>query len=115
MENLEVDKLEILNEMKRRFPDWLNPEIQSIKLCQNEELIFLEILFNKNFGRSLIISKLDFIGDDDDLSKILFTPEKEITDNAIEFLALDPLTILMCEEKIFKAETHELINNVRTF
>ena len=114
MENLEVDKLEILKEMKQRFPEWLNPEIQSIKLCQNEELIFLEILFHKEFTRALIISKLDFIADDDDLSKILFTPEKEITDNAIEFLALDPLTILMCEEKIFTEESHILINNVRT-
>ena len=110
MENFEAEKLEIVNVMKRRFSDWFNPEIKSIKLCQSEELIFLEILFHQNLGKTLIISNLDFISDHDDLSKIPFTPEKEITDNAIEFLALDPLTILMCEEKIFKAEIHELIH-----
>ncbi len=109
MENANVEKLEIVNEMEGRFPDWLDNKIESIKLCQTEELIFLEILFHGNFGRTSIISNLDFIGDHDDLSKILFTPEKKITDNAIEFLALDPLTIFMCEAKIFKEESHELI------
>ncbi len=109
MENLEADKLEIMNEMKRRFSDWFNPEIQSIKLCQNEKLIFLEINFHRDLRKPSIIANLDFISDHDDLSKILFTPEKEIIDNAIEFLALDPLTVFKCEAKIFKEESHELI------
>ena len=105
-----IEKLEIVSELSRRFPDWINPEIESIKLCRNEKVIFLEIIFYKKSGMSKIISNLDFIGDDDDLNKILFSPEKEITDNAIEFVSLDAFTISMCEEKIFKNEVMAIIN-----
>lgn len=106
---MKTEKLEVIHEMKRRFPGWINSDVQSIKFCRNEKLIFLEIFFNKGSGIEPIISNLDFIGDDDDLSKILFTPEKEITDNALEFVALDPYTISLCEEKLFSEEANKKI------
>lgn len=105
-----IEKLEIIDELKRRFPGWINPEIESIKLCRNEKVIFLKINFSKEAGIPQIVSTLDFITDEDDFNNMLFSPEKEITDNAVEFVSLDAHTISICEGKIFKEEVIEIIH-----
>jgi|GEM_PF-4835873 len=105
---MNTEKLEIINEMKRRFPGWINSDIQSVKFCRNEKLIFLNFFFNES-STAPIITNLDFIGDDEDLTKILFTPEKKITDNALQFVALDAYTISLCEEKLFSEEANKEI------
>jgi hypothetical protein len=41
-----TEKLEVINEMKRRYPDWVNEDLLSIKFCRNDEIVFLEMTFN---------------------------------------------------------------------
>ena len=46
MGSVVTEKLEVINEMKRRYPDRVNEDLLSIKFCRNDEIVFLEMTFN---------------------------------------------------------------------
>ena len=46
MSGVVTEKLEGINEMNRRYPDWVNEDLLSIKFCRNDEIVFLEMTFN---------------------------------------------------------------------
>ena len=108
MKSTGTEKLELVYEMKRRYPDRINEDIFSIKFCQNDKMVFLVISLYSNPNKP-IISNLDFIGNDDDLDSSLFLPDNDIVDNAITFSQLEQYTLLMCVDGFFTREAEEII------
>lgn len=107
---MEVEKLEVLYEMQRRFPDWLNPALQSIKFCRHTSKVFLEMIFS-NAPSEIIVTDLNFISNDD-LDGALFLPETDIVDNASVFVALDQYSLLNCVDGLFTNDGEKLINRI---
>lgn len=104
-----TQKLEVINEMKRRYPEWINEELLSIKFCRNDEMVFLEMNFNSASAEP-IITNLDFISNDD-LDDNLFLPEIDIVDNANVFVTLDQYSLSMCVDGLFTKEAENIIND----
>jgi hypothetical protein len=104
-----TERLDVFNELNRRYPGWINKDLLSIKFCRNEEMVFLEMIFNSS-GKPIIIN-LDFIGNDDDLNSSLFLPEIDIVDNAMVFVQIDQYSLLMCVDGLFTKEAEQIINS----
>jgi hypothetical protein len=58
-----TQKLEVINEFTKKYPGWVNPDLVSIKYCQNDAVAFLEMEFMHTPGVPVCIN-LDFISDD---------------------------------------------------
>ncbi|MBK8711371.1 MAG: type I restriction endonuclease subunit R [Niastella sp.] len=105
----EVEKLELLPQLKERFPEWLNPAITSLKICKNAFVVFIEMSLSSSPDKP-IKTDLDFIGNDEDnYESLLFEPTNDIVDNAKKFLELDPYSFYMCIDDIFTKEAEEEI------
>jgi type I restriction enzyme R subunit len=104
-----VQKLEVLPKLKARFADWINPDVTSVKICQDAFLVFLEVSYT-NVEINPVKVDLDFIGNDEDnLESILFKPENDFVDNAKTFVDLDEYTLYMSIDNIFTKEAEEVI------
>jgi hypothetical protein len=110
-----LQKLEIINQFKMQYPEWINPELISIKYCQNSVDAFLEMTFINNPNLPIIIN-LDFISDDFDTETeieeipALFNPESDVVDNAKTFIELDTYSLINCVDGLFSKEAEEIIN-----
>ena len=110
MEN-SVEKLELISELQKLYPLWINKNLQSIKFCRDSKMVYLEMIFYSNAKKPIIIN-LDFIGNGDDFEKSLFLPDTDIVDNAKQFLELDKYSLLMCVEGLFTKEAETIIDNL---
>lgn len=104
-----MEKLEMFNSFKHRFGDQINPNVQSVKYCQNEEMASIEIQCSDQpdvnvdlkFMGGEIVKGTD--GSDKDIMP-LFNPEADIVDNASRLLELDDYSLIMCLELILRKE-----------
>lgn len=115
MGTVSVQKLEVINQFKLKYPGWVNPELLSIKYCQDKTDAFLEMEFS-NAEVTPIIINLDFISDgfeQETVEKIpsLFKPEADVVDNAQTFVDLDAYSLINCIDGLFSKEAEEIINN----
>jgi hypothetical protein len=106
---ISVEKLEMINELQKLYPLWINKDLQSIKICSNNNMVFLEMIIYSNAEKS-IINNLDFICDGDNLEKCMFLPETDIVDNAKLFFKLDKYSLMMCVEGLFTKEAENSID-----
>jgi hypothetical protein len=106
-----TEKLELLNEMKRRWPNQINEEIQSIKISQNSQVALIEITLQNLIGSiSVEETNLDFIvGENPD--ELLFKPYADVVDNAKEFVRLDGFSLVNCIDNLFTKEAEQEISN----
>jgi hypothetical protein len=112
-----MEKLEILEHLIKKHGNKINPELSSVKYCQNEEKAMVKLTFYTN--RTPVSINLDFIIDDiekdddgnDCYSMPLFKPEADIVDNARSFLDLDEYSLIMCIDHIFTEEAAIIVSN----
>ena len=104
-------KLELLPQFKKKFGKKLNPDIKSIKYCQSEDIVAMEI-YIKNAIDDRAMIDLSFIGTskstypngEDYIFTPLFSPKADIIDNARELLKLNEESLYICEENFFNKE-----------
>ena len=112
-----MEKLEILSELKNIYGEKINIELSSIKYCQNESSVILEMYFFQSpeipvcidleFIRGEIIK--DANGADKDIIP-MFQPYTDIVDSAQSFIHLDTYSLMMCIENLFSKSAEEEIN-----
>ncbi len=105
---MDIEKLELIGVFQKRYPEWINPELLSVKFCRSSEMVFLETFFT-NDPQKVIITDLNFIGNDT-LDGELFLPEIDIVDNAQVFVEFEPYSLYMCVDGLFTKEAEEIIN-----
>ncbi len=108
-----TQKLEVIKEFTKKYPGWVNPDLVSIKYCQNDAVAFLEMEFLHTRAVPVIIN-LDFISDDSYQENVdgiapLFKPTADVVDNAMEFVALDTYSLINCVDGLFTDEAIALI------
>ncbi|MBC7510706.1 MAG: hypothetical protein H7320_18460 [Ferruginibacter sp.] len=108
-----TQKLEVINEFKTKCPGWVNPDLVSIKYCQNDSFAFLEMEFTSKPGKPVLIN-LDFISDDFDPETVeeiapLFKPAADVVDNAMVFVGLDTYSLVNCVDGLFTDAAASLI------
>ncbi len=105
----------MLNSFKQRFKEKLNPNLESIKYCQDQDKAIIELQFLNNpliksidlkFMGGVIIKNDD--GTDKDILP-LFNPEVDIVDNANRLLKLDEYSIIVCLDNVL---TQDAINYI---
>ncbi|MFN2394478.1 MAG: hypothetical protein ABR597_02195 [Bacteroidales bacterium] len=111
-----IQKLNITQAFKKKYQDWVNPDIISMKFCCDRKDCFLELVFLTD-PHNVFIENLSFIEDDnecidDDNNDFfcMFHPEKDFVDNATDFLNLDPYTIINCFSNLITKEAADLIS-----
>lgn len=97
-----TQKLELIYEFNKRWKDQINPELTSIKYCQNSTYAFLEIILNDNLQP--LNFNLDWISEDEN-TKGTFDPDADIVDNATLLLKLDSFSLNVCFEGLFTKES----------
>jgi len=114
-----VQKLNITQAFRKKYSDWVNPDLISLKFCCDDKDCFLELVF-KNDPENIIIHNLSFIADDYndtlvdydmfDISR-LFHPGKDFVDNATNFLNMDPYSIIHCVSNLITEEAANFISD----
>lgn len=109
MKSIVADKLEVINEMKRRYNGWINEDLFSIKFCRNEKMVFLEMNFTSS-PEAQWITIMDFISGDEQPSS-LFLPDIDFVDNALVFVNLDQNRLLNSVDGLFTKEAEQIIES----
>lgn len=89
---------DILPALKKRYSQWLRPEITSVRIIQREQMVFLEIVARKGPGldEEVTRTELSFIGRED---APMFSPIRSAYENAELLLReLDPYSIINCTD-----------------
>lgn len=112
-----MEKLEILQQFIQKYGTQINPELESMKYCQDADKAIVLMSFGSN--RDEIQINLDFIGGE--ISKDehgnekdilpLFDPHADIVDNARTLLDLDAYSLIMCIDHLFTEEAEKKIND----
>lgn len=110
-----MEKLEMLGQFKQLYGEKINPDISSIKYCQNDDDAYVEMLF-QYVGEPHLIN-LDFITDfdEEEVGKLnantflFFDPTADIVDNAKRLMELDAYSLLNCIDYLFTPEAIEEI------
>ncbi len=102
-----MEKLELIEQLKKRYAVGLNPLLYSFMYCQSDMEAFVEVYFrNKPIP---FVLDLDFIGgeieqdeDGNDVDIIpMFKPDCDIVDNASRFLLLDDYELRLFIDHLF--------------
>ena len=113
---VKMEKLELIEQFKKRYPVGLNPLLYSFMYCQSDMEAFVEVYFrNKPIP---FVLDLDFIGgeieqdeDGNDVDIIpMFKPDCDIVDNACRFLLLDDYELRHFIENLFTEAFAQEIN-----
>ena len=116
MGNDNVQKLEIIEQFKTKYPGLINPDLYSMKYCQDDLDAYLEMFFS-NVPANPVVLNLDFISGDVDGEpetwqiSLLFNPDADVVDNATAFVELDQYSLINCVEKLFTPEAEQEISN----
>lgn len=107
-------RIDITNDLKLKYQNYLRPEISTISISQSNEDVWLEtlsitIIQDKGWTKETINRiKLDFISEDDDTA--MFNPNDELETNASKFINdLSPYSIINTTD-LFTDEASEIIN-----
>ena len=108
-----AQKLEVITAFIAKYPGWVNPDLVSVKYCQNNAEAFLEMVFNSKPGKPVFIN-LDFISDDFEQETVevitpFFKPAADVIDNAMLFVELDTYSLINCVDGLFTNEAADLI------
>ncbi len=109
-----MQKLEIYNQLKKRFGEQLNPALHSVKYCQSETKAVIELYFNADPTPKII--NLDIMGgeitfDGDFSYKVivpLFKPEADVVDNAKRLIDLNQYSLIMCIDGLLSEKAANL-------
>ena len=100
----------ILDLLKSKYPNAINPKLLSLQIYQAGNEINLEKIFRSN-PEEIISESMDFIADDDfiplepTISSDYFNPQLELEENVERFInGLDKQSIEMCFDGIFHEE-----------
>jgi hypothetical protein len=100
-----MEKLEIIEQFKMKYGEWLNPDLFSTKYCQSEFSASVELYFNNKSNPEIVDLKFmggEIVENGDDIDiLLLFNPQADIVDNARCLIELDPYSLIMCIDKIF--------------
>ena len=116
MGNDNVQKLEIIEQFKTKYPGLINQDLYSMKYCQDGLDAYLEMFFN-NVPANPVVLNLDFISGDIDTESeveeipLLFNPDADVVDNATAFVELDQYSLINCVDKLFTLEAEQEISN----
>lgn len=112
-----MEKLEILQQFIKKYGSNINPDLNSVKYCQNTDKAIVILSFISN--NDIVQIDLDFIGgdfvqDDEGNDKgiiPMFDPQADIVDNARTLLDLDAYSLIMCIDHLFTEAAASRINN----
>lgn len=107
---------EILPQLKELYPNYLQPEITSVKFGQTKDRCYLEIATTKKVSgylhdETIKRTDLGFIsgGDTDGEDSLFFNPENTFSENAIKFVnEFDEISIINCTD-LFTEESSTMI------
>lgn len=89
--------IEIFSQLKIKYPNYLRPEITSVKFCQTTDRCYLEMSTKLIHDEVIRRTDLGFISEKYD--DLYFDPEKNISDNAEKFIKeFDEISIINCTE-----------------
>lgn len=96
--------VEILAELKRKYPDYLRPDFHSIKIIHSDKIVYLESVRYRYSGlRDEIIERTD-LGFISDTATEMFSTTRTAEDNARLFVhELDEYSMIQCTDLF----THE--------
>ncbi len=103
---------DILAVLKKRYPQWLRPEITSARIIQREGMVFLEITEKKGAGpdEKITRTELGFISSGNE--KPMFSSTRTAYENAELLLEeLDPYGIINCTD-LFTREGAEQVAKI---
>ena len=107
--------VDILPELKRRYPGWIREDLSSVRLIQKAGRVFLETTMSKTAGpvRDEKVDRVDlcFIhgGSEDEIGE-MFSPDRTAFENAQKFVAeMDPFGLMMCTD-LFRPGAEEEIS-----
>jgi len=95
----EVQKIEILPQIKKRFINDISEDIYSMKFCQSKDNTFLEFIFKDDLNSPKILD-LDF--KKDKKNEILLHPLNDFLENLMLFLKFETITLTLRMGFIFK-------------
>jgi hypothetical protein len=95
----EIQALELLPALKRRWGRDLRKSLRSLLLRQGGQWVDVQLRFRNGAERHYF---LGFICAGDEP---LFLPQQDIVDNARAFLELDPITLTQCIRGLFRRPT----------
>ncbi|WP_373521892.1 hypothetical protein [Aquiflexum sp.] len=105
-----------MKQFKLRFGNGVHSELSTLKFCQNKKECFLEVGFGF-FNPERKELKMDFISGEQilvDGREVLlnyFRPEKDIVDNAGNFLDFDDYSMINCFDELLTSSAIERIAN----
>lgn len=107
---------DMLPELRILYGDWIQKEIQSVKMVQKNGKVFLETVLHKERGdledEVITLTDLSFISDDIEGQQLFFSPDKTAEENTKRFLdEFDPISIINCTE-LLKLECYKEIASV---
>ncbi len=103
--------LDILGELRRRFPQWMRPDITGVRLVQKSGNVFLEITEKTGTlaDERLTRTDLSFIAGGSDEDDVMFSPLRTAEENARLFVdRLDPYSIINCTDLFSEEGCHEV-------
>lgn len=98
------EAIEILPALSMRFGARLDSKLDSVKVYQDYERVYLEFTKSKYIGgylRDQYITRIDLGFISEDYDKPLFLPTESIKANTEKFLDLDDVSLLNCVGEIF--------------
>jgi hypothetical protein len=111
-----MEKLELINSLRKKIGHYLNPKLKSFKICQTDKEVFIEL--QTNIKAPLIKKRIHYcnlfvindLGNDPFDNTINL--DKEITDNATTLLGMKIFQLLPDFPEVFKPrERKNIIKN----
>ncbi|WP_127844354.1 hypothetical protein [Psychroflexus aestuariivivens] len=110
-----MKRLNILEAVKDKYPEGINPDLIYLGLAQSKSKVVLEMILNDNpdyiIERDLKFFKDEYLTNlEPPIQAGLFNPSLNIDDNVSRFLLkLDPVDLLTHFEEIFSKKTTDSI------
>lgn len=111
--------INIYDSFKRKYKDYIKPEIVSISIIQSDDEVLLESIEYENVDGGYIKEttrriSLDFITDGEEEEYLFFDPKNAIEFNVKRFMEeFSPYSLIMTT-KLFHEKACEKINNMYT-
>lgn len=101
--------LSILDSIKEKYGDQLNPELISLKIVQSKKNCWLHSEYQDE-PNVVFIKNMNIIADDDliplpeSISASFFNPLLDIEENAWRFIELDAYSLAMCFDRLIRKD-----------
>ena len=118
---IEYSVIDIYDELKLKYNDYLRPEIISINIIQTEDEVLLETTECITVERGLekqTVDRIDlgFITDGENEEKLFFDPKDSIEKNAIKFIDdFTPYSIINTTDLFTEEAANKICKKYNTF